>query len=171
MNWGAIGAVGEVLGAIGVILSLVYLALQIRQNSTLLAQNTEVARANAAVTSANYGAELLSAIGLDPEATRIWITGFARPEQLGDDELRQYDLLLISQIIRMDANLALLKSGTLDPEIHDIWDRMLDQQLHTPRFQRLWRTGAIQTFTTASLAERIRERLEHSSPARQRSAP
>ena len=30
MNWGAIGAVGEILGAIAVVLTLVYLAVQVR---------------------------------------------------------------------------------------------------------------------------------------------
>ena len=33
MNWGAIGAIGEVLGALGVIITLVYLAGQLRQNT------------------------------------------------------------------------------------------------------------------------------------------
>ena len=33
MNWGAIGAIGEILGAIGVIVTLGYLAVQIRQNT------------------------------------------------------------------------------------------------------------------------------------------
>ena len=33
MNWGAIGAVGEIIGALAVFLTLVYLAIQIRQNT------------------------------------------------------------------------------------------------------------------------------------------
>ena len=36
MNWGAIGAIGEVLGAIGVIVTLGYLAAQIRQNTQMM---------------------------------------------------------------------------------------------------------------------------------------
>ena len=38
MNWGAIGAIGEVIGAAGVILTLVYLAYQIKQNTIQLKQ-------------------------------------------------------------------------------------------------------------------------------------
>jgi hypothetical protein len=33
VNWGAIGAMGELVGALGVIVSLGYLGVQIRQNA------------------------------------------------------------------------------------------------------------------------------------------
>ncbi len=33
VNWGAIGAIGEILGAIAVFVTLIYLAAQIRQNT------------------------------------------------------------------------------------------------------------------------------------------
>ena len=45
MNWGAIGAIAELLGAVGVIASLVYLATQIRQSREQMSQNTRALRA------------------------------------------------------------------------------------------------------------------------------
>jgi hypothetical protein len=41
MNWGAIGAAGELIGAVGVIASPVFLAFQIRQNSNSLWANSD----------------------------------------------------------------------------------------------------------------------------------
>lgn len=160
VNWEAVGSIAELLGAVGVILSLVYLALQIRQNSTLLLQNTSIARANAAVTSASYGSEFVCTLALDAEASRIWNLGSSDPGRLSEDELQRFDLLLIAQLIQMDVNLMLLKSGTLDREVHEIWERLLEAQLSHPRFQQLWQSGQIRRVTTASFSERVHQKLE-----------
>lgn len=159
MDWNALGAVGDLVGSIGVIVSLVYLAVQIRQNSALIVQSTTVARADAYVTSANHGAEFMRALALDPETARIWMLGTSHPEELAEADLRRFDLLMLSQIILTDVNYGLMRVGTLDAEVYQIWDHILERWLRHTRFQRLWESGALERMVTASLAERIRQKL------------
>lgn len=164
LHWDAIGALAELLGALGVIISLVYLALQIRQNSALQRQTMDIARANAAVTSASYGSEFVRAVAMDPEASRIWGIGGRDFERLSGEERQRFDLLMIAQLIQTDANLSLLRSGTLDPEVHEIWERLLEDRARHPRFQELWRAGTLRRLTTRALAERIDALLEQPVP-------
>jgi len=44
VNWGAVGAVGEIIGAVAVLVTLIYLAVQIRQ--TRIAQQIDAIRTN-----------------------------------------------------------------------------------------------------------------------------
>lgn len=159
MNWEAVGAVAELLAAIGVVFSLVYLALQIRQNSALLTQTAETTRINAAVMSGNYGAEFLTEIALDADASRIWRIGRSAPDKLDAQERARFQLLMMAQVIQMDVNYALLRSGSLDEDIHGIWDRMLDSWLEHPDFITLWAAGALPQITTDSFTDRVNARL------------
>lgn len=158
MGWEALGAIAEGIGAVAVVASLVYLARQIRQNSSLVEETAAATRAQAAVTSAGHGADAFRWLAGDAELTRIWFAGIA-PGALQEDEARRFDLLLMAQLIEVDANYSLARSGLLDSEIWAIWDRILDRWLDHPRFRRLWNGGPLPAYITASLAERIREKL------------
>jgi len=157
--WDAVGAIAEGIGAVAVVASLVYLARQIRQNSSLVEQTAAATRAQAAVTSAGHGADSFRWLAGDAELTRIWFTGTTPAGALQEDEGRRFDLLLMAQLIEVDANYALARSGLLDPEIWAIWDRILDRWLEHPRFRQLWNSGYLPRFITASLGSRIREKL------------
>jgi hypothetical protein len=159
MGWDALGAIAEGIGAVAVVASLVYLARQIRQNSSLVEQTAAATRAQAAVTSAGHGADSFRGLAGDAELTRIWFAGIAPAGALQEEEGRRFDLLLVAQLIEVDANYSLARSGLLDPEIWAIWDRILDRWLDHPRFRKLWNGGPLPAYITASLADRIREKL------------
>lgn len=158
MDWDALGAIGELVGAVAVVASLVYLARQIRQNSSLVEQSAAAAQAQAAIVSAGHGAAAFRWLAGDPELTRIWFTGVAAADQLSEEELRRFDLLLVAQLIEIDANYALVRAGTLDPEIWAIWAGVLERWTRHPHFRQIWKDGALRNFMTASLAARIDER-------------
>lgn len=160
MNWEALGAAAELLAAVGVVASLAYLGLQIRQNSALLAQTAETTRANAAVTSGNLGAGLLVSIALDADLARIWRLGQSEPKALNVEEASRFRLLMIAQVIQMDVNYALLRSGGLDEDIHAIWDRQLDRWLGHPDFRALWDEGGMQSIVSGAFASRVKMRLD-----------
>jgi hypothetical protein len=159
MSWDAIAAVAELAGAVGVIASLGYLALQIRHSSNLLEQNTKSVRTNAAVISGNHGADFTTTIAMNPEVARLWRTGAARPHELTDEEQFRFDQLLSGFIIRMDVNYALFRGGTLEEDVHDIWERQLGNWLGHPRFLYLYETGYIESLTSRPYFERIEARL------------
>jgi hypothetical protein len=88
MDWGAVGAVAELLGAVGVIASLFYVASQIRRNSTALESATHQAvfdstqqRLLAPTQNAEFAGALAKAhrgaADISP-AERIQLTFFSR---------------------------------------------------------------------------------------------
>jgi hypothetical protein len=159
VGWDALGAIAELIGAVAVVASLVYLARQIRQNSHFVEQSAAATRAQAAVVSAGHGAAAFRALASDAELTRIWFTGIAAAGELTENELRRFDLLLMAQIIEIDANYDLARAGVLAPEIWAIWDGILERWAQHPRFLQIWNGGNLPRFVTASLAEKVREKL------------
>jgi hypothetical protein len=87
MNWGAIGATGEILGAIAVLLTLVYLATQIRQN-------TKAVRASALDSSVTSVMSIRQTILESAELTTIFQAGNADPLSLDGDEQLRFRLLM-----------------------------------------------------------------------------
>ena len=83
MNWNAIGAIAEALGAIGVIATLLYLSVQIRQNRDLIATSV-------ADSEFFAGIEVMKIMASDPEAARVWNTGFENRDALESSERTQF---------------------------------------------------------------------------------
>lgn len=81
MNWGAIGAVGEIIGAIAVLLSLIYLGFQIRQNTKSLKSSSY----QAAIASMSELSHLSAAN--EHTARVLRITLFGDLDELSEDEL------------------------------------------------------------------------------------
>ena len=88
MNWGAIGAIGEVVGSIAVLITLIYFAIQIRQNNkhveTTLTTMRLVATDATVAGFARYR-ELLA----DMEIAEIYVRGSKKYDDLDEaDQLR-----------------------------------------------------------------------------------
>lgn len=82
MNWGALGAIGEIVGAAGVIISLLYLASQVRSNSRQLRH----ASAQAVLDKLNG---LIGQLAFTAGAGDIWTRGLSGLDALkSDEELR-----------------------------------------------------------------------------------
>ena len=110
MDWNAIGAVGEILGAGIVAITLLFLIHQIRQNTNSVRTQTMfniIHEANA----------IMSKIGHDADAARIFEIGQNRPDDLKPDEEVQSQAL-----IRTIINLA--NAGYISRAYDAIPDRL-----------------------------------------------
>lgn len=88
MDWGAIGAVAELLGAGGVIVSLVYLANQVRAASVLGQQEA----ARSVLAKLNATMEYLSS---SHDKADMWVRGSSGLANLGDEaEVVQFSAFL-----------------------------------------------------------------------------
>ena len=123
MNWDAIGAIAETLGAIGVLATLAYLSMQIRQNKDLIATSI-------ADSEFFAGIEVNKIMASDPEAARVWNTGFENRDALESTERTQFQALVFLSLRecergyvrltqdRADASLAYLLNGQ---GFRDVW--------------------------------------------------
>ena len=91
MNWGAIGAVGEILGAIAVFLTLVYLAIQIRQNNNAV----RITAVDSGISAVNVVREKLVE---DPDVAEIFIRGGKDPESLNETDALRYRVLITNMM-------------------------------------------------------------------------
>ncbi len=92
MNWGAIGAIGEILGAAFVFASLVYLASQIRQNrKTVRSQNI-----HAETEQFQRVMELQASQALKAPLKKI-----SERQELTYEEATQYEAFLLSSLATM----------------------------------------------------------------------
>ena len=89
MNWGAIGAVADLLASCGVIASLVFLAIQIRNNSKV----TRLSLRESYITGHN---QIFERIMENPDVYRLWRLGTASPDEMNDDEQERFGILLYS---------------------------------------------------------------------------
>ena len=87
MNWGAIGAISEIVGALAVLVTLVYLALQIRLNT-----------AQSRATSHHAISDALNQINIlfaqSAEVSALWLRGLEDRACLTDQQRWQFDSLL-----------------------------------------------------------------------------
>lgn len=97
MNWGAIGAIGEVLGAIAVFVTLLYLSVQIRQN-TRAVQATGM---DSLVSSVN---DIRRSLFESPELSELYIKGSNEPALLDQNERLRYRLV-VHNMLMAEANL------------------------------------------------------------------
>lgn len=90
MNWGAVGAVAELLGAVGVIVSLVYLASQVRSAGQL--QQQEAARSVMAKLN-----DTMKYLASEHEKADLWVRGSGGFANLKDQaEIVQFSGFMIS---------------------------------------------------------------------------
>ena len=92
MNWEAIGALGEIIGAIAVVSTLWYLAAQMKTNTSAVNQAARQATLLGRSESTRW-------VAGDPELNKLLWNGAANPEQLSEDELQRF-VLIVAGIIR-----------------------------------------------------------------------
>ncbi len=118
MNWESIAAVAELLGAIGVILSLMYLATQIR-----ITREAD-RKSNLQALFQSFGA-FRRTIFENAEVSRIYLQGIHNPEDLSEQDLFRFFVMLEEMFLSMEGYWA-----QQDPTVND------------PRLQRILRIAA-----------------------------
>ena len=102
-----LGNIGDFLGGIGVVVTLAYLALQIRQNT----QSVRSAALHSLSTSIS---EFMDKVAQDPALTKLWFDGLSGSVQQSEEELRRFNLLLLSLVRRMENAFHQSRVGTLE---------------------------------------------------------
>jgi hypothetical protein len=113
MNWEIIGAIAEIAGVIAVVATLAFLLTEVRNSR----KATEAASVDALSTGFNT---LHSQIIADPEFAKIWVTGLANPDEVGDLEKMRLGLQLQSYLnhygaLRRHYESGLLPKADLEP--------------------------------------------------------
>ena len=144
MNWGAIGAIGEIAGAIGVIVSLLYLGGQVRANTKSIRASTYQALADAS------GAITLM-LGSDPQVATTFQKGLAGVEDLSPGEVAQFHWLFHSAVRQLENGHFQFGNGTMDPEVWQAWTETIRGVVGSPGGRRVW--TAFKPRVRASFAE------------------
>ena len=105
MNWGAIGAVSEIVGALAVVITLAYLAIQIRQNNDLLRSESRQALVSNDAT----------ALGINIDNIGVFAKYVAGTELSADEQLRM-SFMFVLDLRNREFEYFQYKHGLLDEE-------------------------------------------------------
>ena len=117
MNWGAIGAVGEVVSSFAVLITLIYLAQQIKQNT----RSQSIATYESAMSGYN---DVQTFVASDVESASIWRRGSVEPESLNEDEAVRFDFMVRNFANQVYKLLRLHENGAL-PQAE--WHNTIDE--------------------------------------------
>jgi hypothetical protein len=131
VNWDALGAVAELLGALGVIATLGYVALQVRQNTA----STRSSSYQSAITAVS---EWSRGIGLDPDASRIIVSGNRDYSSLPAEDKVRYGFLTVSILRNFENIYYQHKQGAIDEELWVGWSSRIRAFAGQPGFQIWW---------------------------------
>lgn len=131
MDWGAVGAIGEVVGAIGVIVSLLYVATQVSANTKSVRASTYQALADATVG-------ITLTLGSDPQVALTFEKGLAGAEELSPAEAAQFRWLYHSVLRQQENGHFQYENGTMDPEIWKGWTESIRAMVGSPGGGRMW---------------------------------
>ena len=134
MNWGAIGALAELVGAIGVVASLVYLASQIRQNTSAM-------RGTAHESSVARNTTWAVAIGSNSQVADVISRGSRDYQGLQTSERHQFGYMAGAAILGAEATYLQYKRGNLEEAV---WQRSLESLLSffaLPGVQSWWKAS------------------------------
>ena len=82
----SIAVIAESVGALAVVVSMLYLAIQVRENSRF-------ARASIYQSTTEMMSSFVKLLGQDKGLSQLYFTGLMRPEELAEDERRQFNSL------------------------------------------------------------------------------
>jgi hypothetical protein len=132
MNWGAIGALADIIAASAVVISLVYLAIQIR------GRNSEARTAGMHAVSAGFR-DSVGSLAEIPHVAKIWIKSNEDPTSLTDEELVQMFAVAQRNFRVWEEAFGLYRNGHLH---ENIWEGITNQYtsfLSHRGFRYVWR--------------------------------
>jgi GMP synthase PP-ATPase subunit len=107
-----VASIAEVIGAIAIIISLVYVGIQVDDSTRAVRSAT--ANETATAISAWY-----AEVGIDANATQVFLDGIADPESLSREETGQFIYMMHGLMLQYQAAYYLSQEGTLDEELRE----------------------------------------------------
>ena len=136
MNWGALGAIGEIIGAAGVIVSLIYLAGQVRYNS----RQVRHAAAQAVLDKLNG---FIGQLAFVAGAGDVWTRGLSGLEELNDDEeLVRFSSMLLQVFWTYEEVFHYRQAGLIEDWAWTHAKAPIDHMMRTPGFRQWWQIRA-----------------------------
>lgn len=131
MSWDAISAISDILAALAVVVTLVYLAIQIRQNTSAIRSTTTQA-------AHDQAAMFYDLIASDSQLGDIFSRGLYDPEALNSAETARSYAALSSATFRSQNWFFQTRSGLMDRELLESWNRVLRQVSGMLGHRRFW---------------------------------
>ena len=134
MNWGAIGAVGEITGAVAVVISIIYLARQV-SHSNLTAQADTTFDVSKAVAEWHRG------INQTPDLAEIWFKGMADEDSLNSQERARFTILNAEFFILLEGLYRQYQLGFVKTEAWQPIERLIMRFFSSASFSEWWDSG------------------------------
>jgi len=132
MNWGALGAIGEIVGAAAVVVSLLYLAGQVRFNSRQIRH----AAAQAVLDKLNG---LIGQLAFTSGAGDVWTRGLSGLEALTDDEeVVRFSSMLLQAFWAYEEVYHYRQAGLIEDWAWVHARAPIDHFMQAPGFQQWW---------------------------------
>ena len=129
-----LGSIGEFVAAIATVVTLAYLAVQIRQNT----KQARLTTMRELVASVQDGFAPL----YNPGYARVFRLGRHHPDELDEDELSAFNMLLDRQLYSFQNLVYQYESGSVDEEIFRSTLSTFRRLLSTPGGAAWWRDSA-----------------------------
>lgn len=134
MDWGAVGAIGEITGAMAVVVSLVYLGRQIREGARASQAQTEL---EAARMWSDYHAR----VAHSPDMTRIWDLGHTKPDAMSDQDRQRFVWLIAEYFFLVEGLFKQKRRGFISPGTWASHERTIAGVLENEIVRTWWDSG------------------------------
>ena len=131
-----LGGIGEFVGALAVIVSLVYLAVQIRRNARTVRASSSLAFAR---MSHDFSAMLIT----DEKVARLYRLGLEDSSQFDEDQVVQFDALMITVFRDFQNTLQQYRQSQLDAEEWEGFARNILWTFRQPGVQQWWQSRRV----------------------------
>lgn len=133
MNWGALGAIGEIIGAAAVVVSLLYLAGQVRYNSRQIRH----AAAQAVLDKLNG---LIGHLAFTAGAGDVWTRGLSGLDALeSDEDVVRFSSMLLQAFWAYEEVYHYRQAGLIEDWAWTHAKAPIDHFMRAPGFQQWWR--------------------------------
>jgi hypothetical protein len=139
LNWGALGAIGEIIGAVGVLVTLAFLLNQLRQNTRAL-------RAEGFRSSAHMIQAPATLIIQDPAITDIHARGNENYEALDPIERDRYHYLMIQRMHAIEMLDHYHGAGLAEDTLAESGRLIIVRLAAKPGFRQWWAERGRHTF-------------------------
>ena len=137
MDVEALGNLGDFLGGIGVVITLLYLAIQVRQNTRQMRMDAAAARTTALEDTTLGINRWIEGITSDKDLADVWRRGLENPGQLDDADLVRFQYMSVQLLLTWQIAFRRTRHLD-DNELWDYNRLLIKMYMRSPGFQAIW---------------------------------